>query len=210
MIKLQRIQYSFKGDEISEREVTVEDACHLLHSMDWSERPARMLVCESEEDKKQLIRTYYKMYHNEFNVRHHISDEDQMHLQLAYPAETDVFYVENIYFRFEGGIRELDPRYARVNTHETVFTFKVSPIFECISIHNEHDRQTKAKLEELQRYVIEKHEQLNHLSYEDAQVYLEHVWSEYQEFFRDNSKSPDIERISEVNKNYDLPWYKRL
>ena len=57
---------------------------------------------------------------------------------------------------------------------------------------------------------IEKREQLNHPSYEDAREYLDQVWSDYQEFFREDIKPPDMNRIIAVNKNYNLPWYERL
>lgn len=169
-----------------------------------------MLLCESSEDKEQLVRTYYDMYHDEFNARHYISDEKQRDLQIAYPAVTDVFYTENIYLRFEAGIRELDPRYRRVNTHQTIFTFQVSPLFECVAVNSAQDEQTKAEMKYLQKYIIYKHEQLNHLSYEDAREYLEQIWSAYQELFQDSHKGPDIERIMAINKNFDLPWYKKL
>ena len=87
--------------------------------------------------------------------------------------------------------------------------FKLSPIYECIFINNEQDEQKKAEMTKLGQYVIYKYEQLNHLSYEDAQKYLKYVWSIYQEFFKDNLKFPDLDRIIEVNKDFDLPWYER-
>ena len=209
MIKIQEIRYPFINKEISESEITAEEACRLLHSLPWYQNLGSMIVCESEEDKKQLTKTYYDMYHDEFNIRHYINDEEQRNLQLAYPAKTDVFYVENILFRFEAGIRELDPRYARVNTHQTIFTFQMAPIFECIAVKNETDERKKAEMHKLQQYIIHKHEQLNHLSYEDAREYIEQAWSAYQVLFKDGLKDPDIDKIIAINKNFDVPWYKR-
>ena len=208
IIKTTRI--SHLGEEVTEHETNTEDACRFLHSLAWNTRAGKMLLCESDKDKEQLVRTYYDMYHDEFNTRHYISDEEQRDLQIAYPAVTDVFYTENIYLRFEAGIRELDPRYRRINTHQTIFTFQVSPLFECVAVNSAQDEQTKAEMKYLQKYIIYKHEQLNHLSYEDAREYLEQVWSAYQELFQDSHKGSDIERIMAINKNFDLPWYKKL
>ena len=210
MIKIQEIRYSFLNKEISESKITPEEACRFLHSLSWNERSGSTIICESDEDKKRLAKTYYDMYHDEFNIRHNINNEEQMHLRLAYPATTDVFYVENLIFRFEAGIRELDPRYARVNTHQTVFGFQMSPIFECIFIDNAADEQTKAQMYNLRQYFIHKYEQLNHLSYEDAREYLEYVWSAYRDFFKDGLKVPDIDKIIAINKNFAVPWYKRV
>ena len=134
MIKIQTNNPSFWDKEINEYKITVEEACRFLHSLLWNERHGRIVVCESNEDKMLLVRTYYNMYHEGFCIRHQINDEEQAILKLAYPATTDVFYVENLLFRFEAGIRELDPRYARVNTHQTIFTFQASPIYECIAV----------------------------------------------------------------------------
>lgn len=210
MIKIQTTRFSFSNKEISESETTVEEACRFLHSLSWNERTGSTIVCESDEDKKQLARTYYDMYHDEFNIPHHINDEEQTHLQLAYPATTDVFYVENLLFRFEAGIRELDPRYARVNTHQTIFTFQMAPIFKCIAVNNETDERKKAEMRKLQRYIIYKHEELNHLSYEDAREYIKQVWSAYQDLFNNGLEIHDIDKIIAINKNYDVPWYERL
>ena len=219
MIKIQKTRFSLLLDkevnslmnkEINESEITVEEACRFLHNLSWTEKTCSTIVCESDEDKKQLARTYYDMYHDGFYIRHYINDEEQKDLQLAYPATTDVFYVENHLFRFEAGIRELDPRYARVNTHQTIFKFQMSPIFECIAVDNETDEQTKAQMRNLEQYFIHKYEQLNHLSYENALEYLEQVWSAYQELFKDGLEPPDIERIIAINKNYGVPWYERL
>ena len=210
MLITKTTRISHLGEEVTEHETNIEDACRFLHSLAWYTRSGKMLLCESSEDKEQLVRTYYDMYHDEFNARHYISDEKQRDLQIAYPAVTDVFYTENIYLRFEAGIRELDPRYRRVNTHQTIFTFQVSPLFECVAVNSAQDEQTKAEMKYLQKYIIYKHEQLNHLSYEDAREYLEQVWSAYQELFQDSHKGPDIERIMAINKNFDLPWYKKL
>lgn len=210
MIKIQEIRYSFLNKEISESEITPEEACRFLHSLSCSERSGSTIICESDEDKKRLAKTYYDMYHDEFNIRHNVNDEEQMHLQLAYPATTDVFYVENLIFRFEAGIRELDPRYARVNTHQTIFTFQMAPIFECIAVKNETDERKKTEMHKLQRYIIHKHEELNHLSYEDAREYLEYVWSAYRDFFKDGLETPDIDKIIAINKNFDVPWYQRV
>lgn len=210
MIKIQEIRYPFINKEISESEITAEEACRLLHSLPWYQNLGSMIVCESEEDKKQLTKTYYDMYHDEFNIQHYINDEEQMHLQLAYPATIDVFYVENILFRFEAGIRELYPRYARVNTHQTIFTFQMAPIFECIAVKSETDERKKAEMHKLQRYIIHKHEELNHLSYENAREYIAQAWSAYQVFFKDGLKVPDIDKIIAINKNFDVPWYKRV
>lgn len=210
MLITKTTRISHLGEEVTEHETNAEDACRFLHSLAWNTRAGKMLLCESGEDKEQLVRTYYDMYHDEFNARHYISDEEQRDLQIAYPAVTDVFYTENIYLRFEAGIRELDPRYRRINTHQTIFTFQVSPLFECVTINSAQDEQTKAEMKYLQKYIIYKHEQLNHLSYEDAREYLEQVWSAYQEFFRDSFEVPDTKRIMAVNENFDLPWYKKL
>lgn len=210
MIKIQTTRYSILNKEIDESEITAEEACRFLHSLSWFERTGSIIVCETDKDKTQLVQTYYDMYHDEFNIRHYINDEEQRNLQLAYPAKTDVFYVENILFCFEAGIRELDPRYARVNTHQTIFTFQMAPIFECIAVESETDEQKKAEMHKLQQYIIHKHEQLNHLSYEDAREYIEQAWSAYQELFKDGDNPPDIERIIAINKNYDVPWYERL
>ena len=210
MIKIQTTRFSILNKEIDESEITAEEACRFLHSLSWIKRMGSIIVCETEEDKTQLAKTYYDMYHDEFNIQHYINDEEQMDLQLAYPATTDVFYVENLIFHFEAGIRELDPRYARVNTHQTIFTFQMSPIFQCIVVDNETDEQIKAQAHNLERYIINKHEQLNHLSYVNALEYLKQVWSAYQELFKDGFEPPDIERIIAINKNYDVPWYERL
>ena len=210
MIKIQTIHFSFSGNEISESEITAEEACRILHSLSLNDRLGATMICESDEDKKQLVKTYRNMYHDEFNIRHHINDDEQMDLQLAYPATTDVFYVENLLFRFEAGIRDLDPSYARVNTHQTCFTFQMAPIFECVAINSASNEQTKARVHYLQQYVIYKHEQLNHSSYENAREYIERVWSAYQEFFSDSLDLPDIDRIVAVNKDFDIPWYNRL
>lgn len=210
MIKTQTRRFSFSGNETLESEITTEDACLFLHRLSWRERSGTTIICESDEDKKQLVKTYNDMYHDEFNIRHHIDDEEQMHLQLAYPATTDVFYVENLMFRFEAGIRRLDPRYARVNTHQTVFGFQMSPIFECIFVDNAADEQTKAQMYNLLQFFTHKYEQLNHLSYEDAREYLEYVWSAYRDFFKDGLETPDIDKIIAVNRNFGLPWYQRL
>lgn len=209
MIKIQEIRHSFLNEEIRESEITPEEACRFLHSLSY-ERSGSTIICESDEDKKRLVKTYYDMYHDEFNIRHNVNDEEQMHLQLAYPATTDVFYVENLIFRFEAGIRELNPRYARVNTHQTVFKFQMSPIYECIFIDNAADEQTKAQMHNLQQFFIHKYEHLNHLSYEDAREYLEYVWSAYRDFFKDGLKVPDIDKIIAINKNFGVPWYKRV
>lgn len=210
MLITKTTRISHLGEEVTEHETNAEDACRFLHSLAWNTRAGKMLLCESGEDKEQLVRTYYDMYHDEFNARHYISDEEQRDLQIAYPAVTDVFYAENIYLRFEAGIRELDPRYRRINTHQTIFTFQVSPLFECVAINSAQDEQTKAEMKYLQKYIIYKHEQLNLLSYEDAREYLEQIWLSYQELFQDSHKGPDIERIMAINKNFDLPWYKKL
>lgn len=210
MIRFLSTQFAFTGNEISESEITTEEACRILHSLPSLERLGTMIVCETDEDKKQLLKTYYDIYHDGFNVQHQISDEEQMDLHLAYPATTDVYYVENLFFRFEAGIRALDPRFARVNSHETSFTFQMSPIMECTAIDNAPNEQTKNKMQYLQQCIIYKHEQLNHLSYEDAQKYIEQVWHAYQGFFNDSLDIPDIGKIIAVNKNYDVPWYDRL
>ena len=209
MIKMKTTRWPGSGSEISESEITAEEACRYLHVLSRDGIADQVLICESEEDKTQLVRTYYDMYHEEFNSKHQISDEEQMHLQLAYPAETDVFYVENLFFRFEAGIRELDPRYARVNTHQTCFRFQASPICEYI-INNTPNKQKKDNLHRIYQNIIYKHEELNHPSYEDAQEYLEYIWTAYQEFFQDGLKNPSLERIIEVNSNFDLPWYERV
>lgn len=200
----------FEEEKIEEREITVEKACRYLHSLAWNTRPVTTLVCDSNEDKKQLIRTYYDMYHDEFNIRHNVNDEEQWEYQLAYPATTDVFYVENLIFRFEAGIRALDPRYARVNTHQTSFTFQWTPFCEWLALNNATDEETKSEINYLKKYVIYKHEQLNHLSYEDAQEYLEQVWTAYQAFFQDVREIPSLDKIIAVNKDFNLPWYERL
>ena len=211
MLKMRSISYfSAEKYNISESDITVEDACRFLHNMESCGGAGKTLICESEEDKSQLIRAYYKMYHDEFNFRRPVSDEDQQRLRLAYPAESDVFYVENLRFRFEAGIRELDPRYARVNTHATIFSFHVTPIFKCVVIDNEKNERTRNILKNVHQRYINKYEQLNHPSYEDAQEYLEQVWSVYQEFFQEGHEAPDLERITEINKNYNVPWFKRL
>ena len=209
-IKIRTIRFSLSSKEVSETEITAEEACRFLHSLSWSERSGSMIVCESDEDKKRLAKTYYDMFHAEFNIRHSITDEEQMHLQLAYPATTNVFYVENLLFRFEAGIRALDPRYARVNTDQTIFSFRATPVFECISVNNAADEQTKARMRNLQQYIIHKHEHLNHLSYEAAREYIEQVWSAYQELFNDSLEIPDIDKIIAINRNFDIPWYERL
>ncbi len=210
MIKIQTTSLSLSGNmTTTETEITTEEASCILHDLSIYERSAD-IICESDEDKQRLARTYYDMYHDGFNIRHDIDDEEQKDLQLAHPAETDVFYVENLLFRFEAGIRALDPRYARVNTHETSFTFRVAPIYACIAINNAPDEQTRSHMEYVKRNIIHKHEQLNHLSYEDAREYLGQVWSAYQALFTDSLHFPDIDRIIAINKNYDLPWYDRL
>lgn len=197
-------------ERIEKYEIAVEEACRYLHSLTWNTRPGTALVCDSDKEKKQLIRTYYDMYRDEFNVRHNISDEEQSEFRLAYTATTDVFYVENLVFRFEAGIRELDPRYARVNTHQTTFTFQWTPLYEWATLNNVPDEGTKSEIRYLKDHIICKHEQLNHLSYEDALEYLEQVWADYQVFFQDSHEMPSLDKIIAVNKNYNLPWYERL
>ena len=210
MIKIQKTQFSFEGNNVSESEVSATEACRILHSLSFYERLGSIIICESKEDKKQLIKTYRDTYQDEFNIQHSISDEEQEYLRLAYPATNDVFYVENFFLRFEAGIRALDPRYARVNTHQTIFYFRMTPIFECLTIDNAPDEQIKKQMHNLQQYVIYKCEQLNHLSYEDAQEYMKQVWCAYQELFNDGFEVPDIEKIIAINKNFNIPWYDRL
>ena len=210
MIKKQATIFPFSGEENPETQITIEDACRILHNLSMHERTGVTLICESNDEQTQLVTTYYKMYHDDFNVQHYIKDEEQQDLQLAYPAETDVFYVENMYYRFEAGIRELDSRYARINTHQTIFNFNMTPIFEYFTAHNASNKQEKTEVQQLKQYVIHKHEQLNHLSYECAQEYLEYIWSLYREFFQDNINAPDLEKIIAVNKSFNLPWYYRI
>ena len=109
MIKIRKTRFPYSGHEIAEMGISVEEACRLLHSVSLIAMHGKTLVCESDDDQKQLVKTYCDMYRDEFNVRHYINEEKQMDSQVAYPATMDVFYADNFLFRFEAGIRKLNP-----------------------------------------------------------------------------------------------------
>ena len=196
------------GDQIQKgNPISVETACQILYGWDnaW-----RMLKCESDEDISLLRKTYPEVNKDNFNILRNIGkDTDKDYSWLAYPATMDKIYAENLFYSFSGGIRELDVRYRVKNTHQTTFNFGHSHFFRFIFVENEKDENKKKEKRSIVEDVISITEDLNHPSYEEAKAYLEYVWSVYKKFFTDGY-IPSLDEILEVNKNFNLPWYKRL
>ena len=187
-------------------EITVEEACELLKIRSYR---GRDLECDTDEDATLLLRTYFEINNKDFNTCIYPAKDTEDASCVAYPAETDVFYVDNMFYSFEAGIREFDWRYRKVNTHETIFDFRASNLYRYLCVDNEKDEDKKRNMAYICDSMIAKREQLGHPSYEDAKEYLKYVWSSYEKFFHDDLK-PCLEDIVKVNENFNLPWYERL